>query len=54
MPETAMPRSTQPRPAPCPECRLIKAAYVLTSRAGDRVAARGWIAAMGRHHRAVH
>ncbi|MEV4442582.1 hypothetical protein AB0K09_26945 [Streptomyces sp. NPDC049577] len=42
------------RTAPCAECVRIKAAYYAASRQGDRVAALAWIAAMGRHHRAVH
>ncbi|MBC2878426.1 MULTISPECIES: hypothetical protein [Streptomyces] len=57
MPEAALPPPPPPasrRPAPCVECRRIREAYYAASRQGDRVAAQGWIVAMGRHHRWVH
>ncbi|MGI5338077.1 hypothetical protein ACQEVS_12090 [Streptomyces sp. CA-181903] len=55
MPETTLPPPpASRRPAPCVECRRIREAYYAASRQGDRVAAQGWIVAMGRHHRWVH
>ncbi|MFI9721575.1 hypothetical protein ACIHFE_18290 [Streptomyces sp. NPDC052396] len=41
-------------PAPCPECRRIKARYYAADKSGDRAAADTWTAAMGRHLREAH